>query len=178
MGRTFDAPSRVSRDEWQIAGCPDDGPAIAVGTDGTAHIVWPTVIGGNEPAGALFYASTRDGRTFTPRQRIPTLGSPKPGHPQIALTAPGQITVAWDEIVAGVRRAAIVNGRIGVNGAAGFDRPETLSTDLASAYPMLARTGDGLVAAWTRGPAASSVIAVRPLGPAPGTGRQGPGPRP
>jgi hypothetical protein len=50
---------------------------MAVDAQGTIHIVWPTVIGGAEPTGALFHATTRDGRTFSPRQRVPTLGSPK-----------------------------------------------------------------------------------------------------
>ena len=33
-GRTFAAPQRLSEDRWQLAGCPDDGPALAV--DGAA----------------------------------------------------------------------------------------------------------------------------------------------
>jgi hypothetical protein len=160
-GETFVSPSRVSRDEWELAGCPDDGPAMTVGTDGVVHIVWPTVIGGPDPEGALFYASTRDGQTFTPRQRVPTLGGPKPGHPQIALTSTGQPVIAWDEIVGGVRRAATISTRLDSNGALSFDRPQTLSTDLASAYPILAQTGDGMLVAWTRGPAATSVIAIQ-----------------
>lgn len=162
-GRTFDPPERVSRDEWQLAGCPDDGPAMAVAADGTVHVVWPTVIGGSEPAGALFYASTRDGRTFTPRQRVPTLGSPKPGHPQIVLKANGEAVVAWDEIVSGVRRAATVPFRIAANGTATFGTPAALTTAAPSAYPMLVMAKDGVVAAWTSTPGATATIAVRRL---------------
>ena len=51
-GATFSAPARVSEDNWVLAGCPDDGPAMAVDADGVVHIVWPTVIGGDEPTGA------------------------------------------------------------------------------------------------------------------------------
>jgi hypothetical protein len=36
---------------------------------------------GAQPAIGLFHASTRDGVTFTPRQPIETLGTPKPSHP-------------------------------------------------------------------------------------------------
>jgi hypothetical protein len=39
-GSSFSAPARVSGDRWSIAGCPDDGPAIAVDGGGTVHIVW------------------------------------------------------------------------------------------------------------------------------------------
>ncbi len=158
---TFSPPSRVSRDEWEIAGCPDDGPAMAVGADEVVHLVWPTVIGGAEPQGALFYSSTRDGQTFTPRQRVPTLGSPKPGHPQIALASDGRLVIAWDELVGGVRRAATIGARTGANGTLTFDRPQMLSTDLPSAYPILAQTTNGMLVAWTRGAASASVIAIQ-----------------
>ena len=106
-GRTFAAPGRVSADSWQLAGCPDDGPALAVDGEGTTHAVWPTVIGGDEPEGAIFYASSRDGRSFSPRTRIPTLGSPKPMHPQIVADDSGRVAVAWDEVIGGVRQAAL-----------------------------------------------------------------------
>ena len=87
----------MSEDTWAINGCPDDGPAIAVDSQGEVHLAWPTVVGGPNPEGALFYASTRDGRTFTPRTRIPTLGSARPTHPQIVVDRRGRIVVAWDE---------------------------------------------------------------------------------
>ena len=108
-GRTFSAPVRVSEDQWEIHGCPDDGPAMTVDKRGTVHVIWPTVIGGgtDEPQGALFYASTSDGRTFTPRVRIPTLGSPKPGHPQIVADDRGRLVVAWDEVIDGQRIAVV-----------------------------------------------------------------------
>ena len=77
-GRTFGPPTRVSADDWHLAGCPDDGPAMAVDGDGVIHVVWPTVVGDQTPEGALFYAASRDGRTFTPRTRIPTLGGRGP----------------------------------------------------------------------------------------------------
>ena len=34
-GRSFSAPARVSEDGWAINGCPDDGPAMAVGAGGS-----------------------------------------------------------------------------------------------------------------------------------------------
>lgn len=162
-GRTFLAPERVSHDDWALAGCPDDGPAMAVGADGLVHIVWPTVIGGDEPAGALFYATTRDGRTFTPRQRVPTLGSPKPGHPQIVLTGSGQAIVAWDEILNGVRRAGTVALQVDAAGRASFAQPRLLTETGPAAYPMLTATPAGPLAAWTSGPPASSQIAIQRL---------------
>lgn len=105
-GRTFTAPVRISEDNWQLAGCPDDGPALAAASDGAIHLVWPTVVASNStPYGALFYSWSKDGRTFSQRVLVPTLGSLKPSHPQIVVTAKGLI-VAWDEGILGVRQAA------------------------------------------------------------------------
>lgn len=41
-GRSFSPVARVSEDGWSINGCPDDGPALAVGPDARVHAVWPT----------------------------------------------------------------------------------------------------------------------------------------
>jgi len=161
-GRSFSAPVRVSEDDWAINGCPDDGPAVAVGADGRVHLVWPTVIGGENPEGALFYASTTDGRVFTARTRIPTLGSRHPTHPQIAVNARGRVVIAWDEVVDGRRVAAAreVTGASGPRVAFGSVIP--LSVGEPGLYPVLSATRTGVVAAWATGGTAS-VIQVRAI---------------
>jgi hypothetical protein len=162
-GRTFTAPSRVSEDNWQLAGCPDDGPAMAVGPDGVVHLVWPTVIDGDTPQGALFHASTRDGRTFTARQRIATLGGPKPSHPQVAALGNGRLIVAWDEVIDGVRRASARSLHITADGDMSSGSLVSIGGESASAYPVLAATDSGLVTVWTNGLGAASVINVTRL---------------
>jgi hypothetical protein len=160
-GRSFSAPIRVSEDKWELNGCPDDGPAMAVDARGTVHLVWPTVIGGANPQGALFYASSRDGRSFTPRVRIPTLGSPKPSHPQITIDAAGRVVVAWDENVNG-RRAAVARAlNRDANDRITFGETITLAGDGAT-YPVLAATDRGVIAVWTTG-GESSVVRARQL---------------
>ena len=161
-GRTFSAHTRVSEDQWQLAGCPDDGPAMAVDARGTIHVVWPTVIGGAEPTGALFHATTRDGRTFSPRQRVPTLGSPKPSHPQIAIRSDGRIVIAWDEVMGGVRRGAMLEATTKGPNELAFGAAQRL-TEGSSAYPMLVVSGAQVLTAWTDGTGVGSAIVVRPL---------------
>ena len=148
-GRTFSPLARVNQDGWSIAGCPDDGPAMAVDAKGTVHLVWPTV---RNEQGVILYATSQDGRTFSPPVSLPTLGGPKPSHPQIAVTASGRVFVAWDEVSSGVRRAAIKP--IGGTGA-----PELLGA--STSYPVLAPVDDGVIAAWTSGAANQSVIKVK-----------------
>ena len=150
-GRTFSPTVRVSEDGWSINGCPDDGPALAVDARGAVHMVWPTVVGGDTPQGAIFYASTRDGRRFTSRVRIPTLGGPKPSHPQIVVDARGRIVIAWDETVNGRRVAAARELRLDRNREASFGDPIVLAPDGPATYPVLASTANGLIAVWSTG---------------------------
>ncbi|MDH4064747.1 MAG: glycoside hydrolase, partial [Acidobacteriota bacterium] len=160
-GHTFEAPGRVSIDDWQLAGCPDDGPAMAVDGEGTVHVVWPTVIGGQTPEGAIFYASSRDGRTFSPRRRLPTLGSPKPMHPQIVADSAGRITAAWDEVVDGVRHAATRAITFDEAGQPLFGAARRLGPpDAPSSYPVLVSTSNGTLAVYVSGKPRESVIRV------------------
>jgi hypothetical protein len=166
-GKTFGAPGRVSDDAWQLAGCPDDGPAMSVDAGGVAHVIWPTVLGGETPEGALFYASSAEGRAFSPRGRIPTLGSPRPMHPQILSLGKDRLIVAWDEVVNGTRQAAVQGLRLDRTGHATFGSIQRLGTpDLPSSYPVLVATPSGPVAVFVEGKPGASVIRVaKVLGP-------------
>jgi hypothetical protein len=168
-GRSFSPPVRISEDNWAINGCPDDGPAIAVDRAGTAHVVWPTVLGGQQPQGAIFYASTVDGRSFTPRFPIGTLGGEKPEHPQIAIDDGQRVVAAWDELVNGTRIAAIREVTRGPSGAVSLGPMVRLSADGPASYPVVAPTVDGFVAVWTSGAPGTAVIGVRRLSLAPRT---------
>jgi hypothetical protein len=125
---------------------------MAIDAKGVAHLVWPTVIGGETPQGAIFYASSRDGRTFSPRQRVPTLGSPRPMHPQIAIGADGRLIVAWDEVIGGVRQAALRWATLDAQGGAAFAAERRLSPPGSpSSYPMVVTTASGPRAVWVDG---------------------------
>ena len=79
-GKTFTPLARVNQDGWSIQGCPDDGPAMAVDAKGTVHLVWPTV---KNEQGVILYATSKNGAAFSTPVRLPTLGGPKPSHPQV-----------------------------------------------------------------------------------------------
>jgi hypothetical protein len=158
-GRTFTDPVRVSEDRWEIAGCPDDGPAMIVEPRGRIHIVWPTVIDdGGAIVKALFHAQSDDGRTFTRRQRIPTRG--QANHAQMVMAADGSVVVAWDESGDGSRRIAHARGTATPAGAVSFERSPTSAIEVGS-YPALASAPDGVLMAWTSGEPAKSVIHVK-----------------
>ena len=148
-GRTFAPPSRVSNDGWVLDGCPENGPAIGVDNDNRIHVVWPTLLPaakGNEPTLALFYASSANGREFTPRQQLPVEGFA--GHPQLAVAPGGQLVVAWDEHVAGARRIAVARGAVAPHRNIRFVRQQ-LNTASNGSNPAIATTNDRTIVAWT-----------------------------
>ena len=154
-GRSFAQPARVSADGWMLDGCPENGPALAVDRENAVHVVWPTLLppasASTEPTLALFHAMTRDGRTFSPRERVLTEGTPR--HPQIAATT-GGLAAAWDEEVGGGnRRVVLVRSlRSAVREVVSSARAQT---------PTLADTGNVVVIAWAEGSDASVIKVAR-----------------
>ena len=147
-GRTFSAPLRVSDDHWQIDGCPENGPALAVDKEHRVHVAWPTPKDGKDASTlALYYAVSGDGRAFSTRAEIPSHGPAS--HVQMIIGSDGNPLVAWDEIVRGSRRMALA--RMQTNG----DKRTFTPVDIADAgqgtwYPVLAVAGANTVVAWVR----------------------------
>jgi hypothetical protein len=150
-GRSFGGAQRVSEDQWAIDGCPENGPSVAFHF-GQMHVAWPTVVGGANPSGAIFYAQSADGRQFSPRLRIPTLAGRDPEHVQLVPARPGGLVVAWDEPVNG-RRAVVASRLQLAAGRVQVGAPLLLSTGRHARHPALATTPQGVLVAWTDGPA-------------------------
>jgi hypothetical protein len=103
---------------------------------------------------ALFHAVTEDGRSFTRRNRLPTVG--QANHPQIAVSSDGSLSVAWDESGDGSRRIVFARGQI-AGDRVSFQRQP--SSELGT-YPVLAPVANGLVTAWVSGPPERSTIRI------------------
>jgi hypothetical protein len=157
-GRSFSDPVRVSEDKWMLEGCPDDGPSMAVDGQARVHIVWPTLVNadGSDPVIELFYATSIDGRSFNQRTKLPTQGIPH--HPQIAVAVDGSLIAAWDEAVAGVRRAVVALAPS--TEPSRFVRVSVSATE-TSVYPVIASSDGAPIAAWTTKTGERSAIAVR-----------------
>jgi hypothetical protein len=142
-GRHFDELVRVSEDKWELNGCPEDGPALAVDRAGVIHITWATLVNEGEPQKAIFYATSKDGKAFSPRARLPTSGI-TPGHPQMTLVSGGGVAIVWDETVDGLRR--IASSRVSSSGSI---RPaQVLSGTESSSHPVIVQSAGQLLVAW------------------------------
>jgi hypothetical protein len=137
---------------------------LAVDASRRVHIVWPTLLPDStvkgEPTLGLFYAMSRDGRQFTPRQRIDTRGVPR--HPHIVIDSRGMPLVGWDEQVNGARHVGFGRIVLDAQGKIRVTRDAVID-DAPAAYPALAALPTGSIAAWTSGAAATSVIRVKRL---------------
>jgi hypothetical protein len=161
-GRTFGAVVRVSEDKWQFDGCPENGPALAIGPGGEVHVAWVTPEQGKEGAPlALYHATSRDGSAFTPRVRIPTQGAA--GHVQIVSGPSPALTLAWDEATPSGRRVRLA-GAIAREGREATFSALPNPDDAEGLYPALATTAKGTVVAWVRrgGPATTIAVTTRP----------------
>jgi hypothetical protein len=160
-GQAFSPPVRVSVDQWELAGCPDDGPAMAIDVEGRTHIVWPTlvkaVVKGGEPTMALFHAMSRDGKSFTARVSLPVDGVAH--HPQIAAARDGSLVAAWDELKDGTRHVALARGAVDADGRVRFVR-ERIGGAGPDAYPVVAAASGAVVVAWSSGTGDGSSIRV------------------
>jgi hypothetical protein len=68
-GETFNAPTIVSDDRWELRGCPVSGPALAAGDGETLRVLWYTAGEAGRPG--LYSAESSDGgRTFAPRRAV------------------------------------------------------------------------------------------------------------
>jgi len=142
---TWTAPTTVHDDNWQIAACPVNGPAVDARGD-TVVAAWFT--GAQDTARVRVAYSLDAGASFGPPQRIDA-GNPA-GRVDVILLDDGSAAVSWlertDSVVAEVRVR-----RVRADGTSGA--PVTLARSMgarASGFPRIARRGDALVVAWTQ----------------------------
>lgn len=154
-GLTWSAPERISDDQWSSAGCPDEGPTMAVDGRGDLHLVWPTLVTNDTGVERtqLFFASSSDGARFSTRVAIPFPQHAR--HPRIAVLADDTVAVTWDSPRAGRSYVWRTIARRGAAGAWTFDAPVNVGEGV---YPSVAGTVDGLVLSWMTGEEPDAMI--------------------
>jgi hypothetical protein len=155
-------PKAVHNDNWQIGGCPVNGPVLSArGRD--VAIAWFT---GVVPPGRVFVAFSKDaGRTFGSPIRVDEVSSL--GRVDVELMPDGSALATWMEIGTPTELRA---RRLQPSGARGQAVTiAQMSSGRPSGYPRIARSGSELVFAWTeiipaKGGAAASTRVATALG--------------
>jgi hypothetical protein len=133
----------VHNDNWHIAACPVNGPALSA--DGRrVAIAWFTAKGDQGHAYAAF--SNDAGKTFSAPIQLDEFSAL--GRVDIVLLDDGSAVATWIEFKEG--KAQFMLRRVN---ASGTKTPamtvSNLAASRASGYPRLARAGNELVFAWT-----------------------------
>jgi hypothetical protein len=146
----------VHNDNWKIAACPVNGPAIAA-RDKRVALAWFTAPFDSARVNLAF--SDDAGATFTAPIRIDN-GMPA-GRVDVALLNDGGALVTWIERVGG-EVAAVRARRVSRDGKAGVTTTiATSSVARASGFPRMAVTGSNVMFAWTVPGRPSSVRVAR-----------------
>ena len=142
VGGTWTEPRAVHDDNWRIAACPVNGPALSAhGRD--VAIAWFTAAGNEGHVYAAF--SSDAAATFGPPIRIDDVGAV--GRVDIELLGDGSAAVTWIEFAEQrsafrIRRAERGGSRSSSIAVSG------IAAGRSSGYPRLARRGNELLFAW------------------------------
>ena len=145
------APRRVTFDDWRIDACPHQGPALAIGADGTRYQAWFTVKG---EEGGLYYAQAAAG---APMGNPARLGADQADHAAIAVDGK-TVVLAWRQFDG---KATAIRARISLDGGASWHERELARTAQASDHPQLLKARTGMVLVWRTQGEGVNIVPVR-----------------
>lgn len=135
-------PTRIADDHWGIDGCPHQGPALAIGADGTVHAAWFTQ--GSARQGLFFARSTDGGRHFDAPQPV---GDAPLQASRAALLARGhKVWLAWKQFDG--QRITIRLRRSDDDGRSWGAEREIASTRATADHPVLVADRSQVLLSW------------------------------
>jgi hypothetical protein len=142
------SPQVVHADNWEIASCPVNGPALSA----RGRELVTAWFNAKDDQGHAFAAFSSDaGRTWGPPVRLDEGESL--GHVDVEMLDDGSAAVSWVEFADGRQRFMV--RRVGRNGSR--SAPVVIAgageAGRVSGYPRMARHGNELVFAWSETPA-------------------------
>ncbi len=140
---TWSEPLTVHQDDWLIAGCPVNGPAIATNGDELV-VAWYTQI--NERPTVRLARSLDFGRSFLPPVDID--GAAPLGRVGVVLLTDGTAVVSWLRSSQGSTTMSL--RKVDPDGTLGAVRDlAEVSATRATGFPQLVGAGASLIIAWT-----------------------------
>ena len=148
-------PVPVHRDNWQIAACPVNGPALSANGK-TVALAWFTAKGDQGHTYVAF--STDSGKSFGQPVQLDDVSAL--GRVDVALLDDGSAAATWIEFADG--KAQFKMRRITASGERSpAITVSGLAASRASGYPRMARFGNELIFAWTESGTPSKVLTAR-----------------
>jgi hypothetical protein len=136
-------PEALSKDGWEIDGCPINGPAVSSNAKNVA-VAWFTAP--NDKPEVDLLMSTDSGKTFGKKIRVDA-GNPA-GRVEVVSLASGGAVVSWIERIAQGARLHV--RRFDANGVAAAPVDVSQAGGVRSGgFPKLIASGNDLILAWT-----------------------------
>jgi len=136
-------PEALSKDGWEIDGCPINGPAVSsIGKN--VAVAWFTAPG--EKPQVYLLMSTDSGKTFG--KKIPVDGGNPAGRVEVVSLSSGGAVVSWIERIAQGPRIHV--RRFDANGVATAPIDVSQAAGVRSGgFPKMIASGNDLILAWT-----------------------------
>lgn len=144
-GTAWHEPTIVHNDNWMIAGCPVNGPAIDI-SDDTAGIAWFTAA--DDTSGVYYVTGPINGQSFSNPLQI-DLGNPV-GRVDVVLLANNNALVVWIENAAESGNANVLARRVSADGLSAPVTISEISSGRGSGFPRMVVSGQQVVFAWTQ----------------------------
>ncbi len=139
----WSAPETLSKDGWEIDGCPINGPAVSSNAKNVS-VAWFTAPGDKPEVDLMM--STDSGKTFGKKIRVD--GGNPVGRVEVLSLASGDAVVSWIERTQQGSRFRL--RRFGANGTAAAPIDISQTTGVRSAgFPKIVRSGNDIIVAWT-----------------------------
>jgi hypothetical protein len=139
----WSAPEDLSKDGWEIDGCPVNGPAVSSNGKNVA-VAWFTMPGDKPQVHLL--TSTDGGKTFGKKSRVDT-GNPM-GHVAVLSLASGDTVVSWIERTGqGTKLYARRFAAAGGTASMPVDVSRTLGVR-SGGFPKMVVAGNDIIIAW------------------------------
>ncbi|HZY80328.1 MAG TPA: sialidase family protein [Cyclobacteriaceae bacterium] len=131
-------PASIYEDQWEINGCPVNGPRVSAMGDDVA-VAWFSAPGDSTQVKVIF--SNDGGAGFT--KPVLINGSKTSGRVDVELLGPDNAIVSW------IENDSIQVAKVSSNGRGSARAVSRISTSRASGFPQMTKVGERLIFAWT-----------------------------
>jgi len=138
-------PQPIHDDEWEINGCPVNGPNIDSNEEKVV-VSWFSASNGRPKVNLKF--SRDNGRTFGDKILVDNIENSPIGRVDVEFISSDEVIISWLSTVEG--KGKLLMRKIGVNGSVGEIKViDEVSTERSTGFPQIEKFNDNIYISWT-----------------------------
>ena len=138
-------PQPIHDDEWEINGCPVNGPNIDSNEEKVV-VSWFSASNGRPKVNLKF--SRDNGRTFGDKILVDNIENSPIGRVDVEFISSVEVIISWLSTVEG--KGKLLMRKIGVNGSVGEIKViDEVSTERSTGFPQIEKFNDNIYISWT-----------------------------